>query len=342
MIIAVPLAALLLAAFAWLAPRAVRPLPPRTATYLLTGGALASTVVAIGVPVLLAATAVAQLPPVAALGEWSRPDLRATDPVPVWLATCCALLLVPPAVRGLSHAVRRARALMRLHRDCRGLDHGRSAHPADRVLVLDTDQPQAYATPAGGGRIVVTSGLLRALNADEQRVLLAHETAHLRHRHAWWVLAAELCAAVNPSLRGVARSTAHAVERWADESAATEVGDRNLVARSLARAALHVNAARRDAAPAVGVGVVGGEMPSRVRALLAPAPRPRPGTTLALALLLVASLGCAATVQRRTDAFFDLASTERPTATTHQRSDATVAHPVAHHRPQRNTQPDHR
>ena len=106
MILAVALSALLLAGFAWQAPRLARSLPPRTATYLLVGGALASTAVACIVLGLIAATAVAQLPPVAHVGELSRPELRSTDPVPIWVAVCCAALLVPPALHGLWDAWR--------------------------------------------------------------------------------------------------------------------------------------------------------------------------------------------------------------------------------------------
>ncbi len=306
MILILALSAALAAAFAWCAPRLTRTLPPRTATYLLVIGAVASTAVAAVVLSLVAATAVAQLPPVAALGEWSRAEMRTSQPVPMWLAIGCALLLVPPLVLGLRHALQRCRALLRLHRDCRGLQPADDLGAQANVIVLDSDHPEAFATPAAGGRIVVTSGLLHALSADEQRVLFAHEAAHLRHRHPWWVLAVELCAAANPALRGVARAAAHSAERWADESAATAVGDRRLAARALARAALHVSAAGRSGG-SVRVGVLGGEIPRRVGALLAPPPRPRLGVTLGLVLLLIASIGSATAVQRRTDAFFDVA-----------------------------------
>ena len=285
--------------------------------------------------VLLAATAIAQVPPVAAVGDWSRPVLRSTDPVPLWVAAGCAALLAPAVAIGLWQVVRRVQGFRRLRRDCRRLGQvgplgalgplgqvgplgalgpvgplRRLGRPGrldmvGQVVVLDSERPEAFATPAGGGRIVVTSGLLRALSADEQQVLFAHESAHLRHRHAWWVLAAQLCAVVNPTLRGVARATGQTVERWADESAAIAVGDRRLAARALARAALHVSAAQRPAT----VGVVDGDVPQRVRALLAPAPRPRRVAVAVLVALLVGSIGCATAVQRRTDAFFDSAST---------------------------------
>jgi Zn-dependent protease with chaperone function len=304
------LAVLAVAVFAWYAPRRAHVLPPRTATYLLTAGAVIATGVVVGVLTLAASTAVAQLPPVAAAGEWSRPDLRSTDPVPVWLALCCCALAVAAAVHGLRQTVLRALAYVRLHRECRHLIPATADQP---VIVLDSEHPEAYATPAGGGRILVTTGLLAALPADEQPVLLAHEAAHLRHRHVWWVLVADLCAQANPMLRKVARATVQATERWADEHAAATVGDRELTARAVARAALHVSSSgtgRRSPRTAA----VGGQIPQRVHALLVPPPRPRRALTAGLILLLVASLGCALAMQRRTDAFFDLASSEKPTA----------------------------
>ncbi|MGW7378006.1 SpoIIE family protein phosphatase [Streptomyces sp. NPDC054794] len=48
---------------------------------------------------------------------------------------------------------------------------------------LADEQPDAYALLGRPGRIVVTSGMLRALPAEERAVLLAHEQAHLAHGH---------------------------------------------------------------------------------------------------------------------------------------------------------------
>src|SRR5262249_30879940 len=147
---------------------------------------------------LAAATALAQLPPIAALGDWSRPDLASTDPLPIWLAAGCGALVLAAVLLGGREAVRRAICLARLHRHCRELG---PVEAGQHVVVVPSDEPEAYATPAGGGRIVVTTGLLGALPPDEQRVLFAHESAHLRYRHAWWVLLVDLCAAANPLLR---------------------------------------------------------------------------------------------------------------------------------------------
>ena len=45
-------------------------------------------------------------------------------------------------------------------------------------MVVPDGTADAYAVPGWPGRIVVTAGMLDALNPDERRVLLAHERAH--------------------------------------------------------------------------------------------------------------------------------------------------------------------
>ncbi|MFD0504110.1 hypothetical protein ACFQ0G_16340 [Streptomyces chiangmaiensis] len=69
-------------------------------------------------------------------------------------------------------------------------------------------------------------------------MLLAHERAHLAHRHAFLATAVTLAAAADPLLAPVRTTVTFLVERWADERAADVVGDRSTTARALARAAL--------------------------------------------------------------------------------------------------------
>jgi hypothetical protein len=68
-----------------------------------------------------------------------------------------------------------------------------------------------------------------------------------------------------PFLRPVANQLGHVIERWADEEAALAVGDRQLVATAIARAALAI-----DGHAAGTLGMASGSVPARVRALLAP------------------------------------------------------------------------
>jgi hypothetical protein len=139
---------------------------------------------------------------------------------------------------------------------------------------------------------VITSGMLRALSGQERTVLLAHERAHASGSHYLFTSVARLAAAANPLLRPVAAQVCYTVERWADERAAAESGDRPLAARAVARAALAASAAPPDRAdPLLALGMVPGQaglrraslrraslrragpVPRRVAALLAPAPR---------------------------------------------------------------------
>jgi beta-lactamase regulating signal transducer with metallopeptidase domain len=161
---------------------------------------------------------------------------------------------------------------------------------------------------------VVTTGLLRALEPAERRVVLAHETSHLEHRHPWWVLAAELAAAVNPLLNRTARTVAHAAERWADEDAAAAVTDRRLAARTLARTALLIHREPSDI-PATTLGVLTADVPARVEALLAPPPSRRPAVASALVALTLTCMLAAAGVQHTGERLFEQAETPASTTT---------------------------
>ena len=161
---------------------------------------------------------------------------------------------------------------------------------------MDSDRADAFATPGWTGRIVVTTGLLRALSASERRAVLEHERSHVRHRHAWWLLAADLAAAANSLLRAAARTAAHSVERWADEDAADVVADRRLAARAVGRAALLRHA---GPIPSPTLSALGGQVPDRVRALLAPPPQRHLPCLALLAVLLAFIAGGSALVQER-------------------------------------------
>lgn len=287
--------------FAVAAPRLGRRLQPALAARLLVPAGLvmaASTVFVLGA---LSFTWLGQLPVISAIGSWSGSQLDATDPVPEPVAAVSLVLLAVATVRTAVWIVRRGRSLVSLYRIHRDLG---SAGP---VIVIDSTRLDAFATPGPPGRVVITSGLLRVLTPTEQRVVLAHEQSHLTHRHVFWTLAAELAAAVNPLLRPTASTIGHVIERWADEDAARLVGDRQLVARTIARTALLRHQARvtaNDLLPAA----TGGDVPERVRALLAPPPRRRPLALAALAVLLVAGALATVAVEQTSDRLFDHAA----------------------------------
>jgi Zn-dependent protease with chaperone function len=294
-------AVLAIVLFAVATPRLGRRLPPALAARLLVPASLlmaASTVFVLGA---LAFTWLGQLPVISAIGSWSGSQLDASDPVPDPVAAVSLVLLGVVTVRTTLRIVRRGRSFLSLYR----IHHDLSS--ADPVIVIDSARLDAFTTPAPAGRVVITSGLLRALTSTERRVVLAHERSHLAHQHVFWTLAADLAAAVNPLLRPTATTISHAIERWADEDAADLLGDRQLVARTIAKAALLRHEAKgtaNDLLPAA----TGGDVPGRVRALLAPPPRRRPLTLAAVAVLLVAGALATVAVEQTSDRLFDHAA----------------------------------
>jgi Zn-dependent protease with chaperone function len=301
------LAAVLTVVFAVIGPGLARRFPPAVATRLLVPASL--VVAASGVWVLIAVAFiwVAQFPAVSRYGDWSAEQVKEGSPFPTVVPVACCLLALLSLARAAAAGTRRARSLLAVRQSCRDVGEPGS------LVVVDDDRPDAFATPGAHGRIVVTTGLLRALTADERRALLAHEASHLAHRHAWWLLAAELAVAANPMLRPTVRAVGHAVERWADEDAAHEVTDRRLVARTLARTALLI----RGTAATQTLPATGGDVPGRVRALLEPPPRPRVAPLAILAALLVATTIAAGTVQHRGDELLDQATPGTATASRH-------------------------
>jgi Peptidase family M48 len=284
-----------------LAPRVGRMIQPALATRLLGGVCVAAVASLLWVAALAAVTAVAQIPLVARLGDWSPELLRSADPVPRVFAVACVIAAGSALAAGLWAVSSRARGLADMRRSV-----GDS-----QLTVIEDSRIVAFATPVRGGRVVLTTGALRALPPDERQALLAHEEAHLRHHHYWWVSAAEIAAVMCPPFRATARRVGESAERWADEDAAVAVGDRRVVARALARTALNGSSPR----PSGAVSANGGPMVMRVRAMLDPPPSRRLLPASALVVLLALSFITAWTVGSRADDFFD--SSGAPAVTEH-------------------------
>ncbi|MFI9386999.1 M56 family metallopeptidase [Kutzneria sp. NPDC052558] len=290
------LAAMLL--FVAVAPRLGHRLPPAIAACVLTAGSLLVAGSTGFVLAVLALTWLGQAPAIAWFAEWSPSELDVVSPVPEFIAVGCFALLSAAGLRLLVRTIRCGRALV----DVRRLHRGWSS----TVIIVDSDRPDAFATPSPGGRIVVTSALMAALAPEERRVVIAHERAHLRHRHAWLLVLADLAEAANPLLRPTVAVIRHAVERWADEDAARQVGDRRLVARTIARVALlRHDVGSHPLTPAA----TGGQVPQRVRALLSPPPGPRPWLAAVVLVLLAGSVVATCAVERTGDAVFDRVAT---------------------------------
>lgn len=280
------------------APGIARRLPPAIAAWLLSVGGLVCAAASGATLAFLGWTLVGQSPGVAADGHWSVPALRSYDLVPrpvagvalaaFGLALTAAIVLLVRRVRALADAYRLAGSLA---------THG------GQLVVADDDTLPACAVPGRPGRIVVSAGLLRRLDATERRALLAHERAHLAHRHHLHSTAVALAAAANPMLLRLPAAVAFATERWADEDAARHTR-RDVVARALRTAAI---TSRAVAASSAILGAVGSDVVVRVAALAAPPPRPAAWRILALAGIVAATALATFVAARETERLFELA-----------------------------------
>lgn len=155
------------------------------------------------------------------------------------------------------------------------------------ATVLEHGSINAYCLPGRGGRVVVTSGALDVMSADELSAVLAHERAHLAGRHYLMMGTVQWLLATLPFLplaRKAEAAVSFLIERAADEVASQRHGR-----AAVASALLIVN---RTSVPRAALGVSGGSARRRVTLLARPTTtrnRLRDVLTAdALALLLVA------------------------------------------------------
>jgi Zn-dependent protease with chaperone function len=277
-------------------PVALR-LPPTVATWLLSAGAVlaaAASSVSLG---LLALIFVARSPLLVAQGHWSEQVLRLqAGQTPVLGAAATAGVIVF-AARFLQVGLRRLVAIREAYRLAAALTS------SDRELVvLEGGAPHGLAVPGRPGRIVITTTLLRTLDAEERRALLAHERAHLTHRHYLHQTAVVLAAAVNPLLAALPRAAELSCERWADEDAA-HTCPRSTVAHALTRAARGA----RPATPAVVLAAAGADVTARIGARQEPAPRLVAWRITLLIALLIGTAVAVAIALHDTEHLFELA-----------------------------------
>nr|WSW70947.1 M56 family metallopeptidase [Streptomyces sp. NBC_00995] len=277
-------------------------LAPARAALLLaaTGAGLAlCTVFALA---LLVVAGAGRLSAVAAAGKFVHPLTAAAPGTAVPLAAA-ALALLAGCAAAVTHTARCHWG--QLHRPARP---GRG--DGEELAVVRDGRPDAYALPGrpgSPGRIVVTTGMLQALDPAEREALLAHERAHLAGRHHLYLAAAELSARCHPALRALRAPLAYALERCADESAAQAVGDRRVAARAIGRAALAPRTSSEPSGPrpAVALAAAAGPVPRRVAALLGRATAHRsPGRAAAAILLACVAVSGGAAL----DATYDLHS----------------------------------
>ncbi|MFI0924474.1 M48 family metalloprotease [Streptomyces sp. NPDC021012] len=273
-----------------LARRTLARVRPDIALVAITGAAAALAVGVVACLGVLLLPLVLRVPGFAALLHLLQP-LQAGPTALVFTTSAVAAgalaVTLMAAVRG---AVAEAARLRAARRRVAGLPE------AGGLSVVDDDRPDAFALPGGPrgtGRIVVTAGMLRALDRHEREALLGHERAHLAARHHLFLGVAALAGWCHPALAAVVPQVSFAAERAADEAAARACGDRRLTARAVGRAALATGS--RPAGPALPVLAAGGTtgpVPARVRALLTQAPARRVAPAL-LAMVLLCSAAAA-------------------------------------------------
>ena len=196
-----------------LAALAARPLadrlPPAAATRLLAGSSLALAAASSAVLGLLALTALVRVPPVAAIANLSVQAISRSDTVSLPVAIAAGALLAAAAAAACRALWRRGTAIAAAGRQASRLPG------SGQVVVTDDDAADAYTLPGWPCRIVITSGMLRALTESERKVLVAHERAHAGGSHYLFTSAARLAAAANPLLRPVADEPGLAARRMA-------------------------------------------------------------------------------------------------------------------------------
>lgn len=139
------------------------------------------------------------------------------------LALVLALLLVLRLLGVLAAITVRTLRARRRHRDL--LDVLGTPWPAaPGARVLDHPVPVAYCLPGLRSRLVLSVGVLDALDPAGVRAVLAHERAHLRERHDLVVLPFVAWGATAPFVRGMVCAqiaVAALIEMRADDVAAS-------------------------------------------------------------------------------------------------------------------------
>lgn len=283
------------AAFALAAPPLSRTLPPAVATWLMAGGGFLAAATTSTALALVGFRVLAQTEPLTDQGHWSDAVLADRAPISAPMAVTAVALLTVLLAAGVRTVLARAVATVTAFRVARDLGGG-------ELAVLDAPAPSALAVPGRPGRIVVSSGMLRRLDAGQRRALLAHERTHLRQHHHLYLSMTAVAVSLNPLLRPLLAAVELSCERWADEAAAGSSA-RSTVAEALLRAATSI----RPASPAVALAASGADVAARVAALGHPAPTLRVGRALGLVSVLLVAVAAVAWGMVSTEHLFEVA-----------------------------------
>ncbi len=286
--------------FAVSAPALSRKLPPASATWLLSIGSLLAAVGSTVSLTVVGFTFVAQNRQLAQSGHWAGQTLRHASTIWTPVAVLAVAAVIVLAARTALAGWRRAAALWQAYQLAAAL-------PASggEFVVLDLPGRQALAVPGRPGRIVVSTGLLRALDADQRRAVLAHERSHLRYCHHLHQSITRIAAAANPLLHRLPAAVGLACERWADEDAAATC-HRDTVAAALTLAAADHT---RDVVLAGGTVLAAAdtEVTTRIGALRRPSPTLSPWYLAVLFSLLAATAAATFAAAHDTEHLFEIA-----------------------------------
>jgi len=104
---------------------------------------------------------------------------------------------------------------------------GERPGPADRLIVLEAERPDAWWLPGTRPRLVITTGALRRLKGPQLDAVLAHEQGHARARHDVLLHCASALAAGFPQVpvfAGFRNQVHRLVELAADDIASRRFG----------------------------------------------------------------------------------------------------------------------
>lgn len=102
------------------------------------------------------------------------------------LALAVAAVIVARLLFSLAKVSYRSRARRARHRMLVDLLDRAERHrelDVDGLRILDGEMPLAYCVPGRSPRVVLSDGALQVLDDTQVAAVLAHEQAHLRHRH---------------------------------------------------------------------------------------------------------------------------------------------------------------
>jgi Zn-dependent protease with chaperone function len=198
------------------------------------------------------------------------------------LALLAALALALRLVGMLGAVTVRTLHMRRRHRDL--LDLLGTPWPAvPGARVLDHPVPVASCLPGLRSRLVLSAGVLDALEPSAVRAVLAHERAHLRERHDLVVLPFVAWGATAPFVRGMVCAqvaVAALIEMRADDVAACSSTRKQLTGALRAMG---------GAAPAAALSSFTAALDHRLDRILAPPP-PLPPTIRVLVRLVAVGL----------------------------------------------------